>query len=117
MASCKTTLADITRSNLETAVCEMMKDTNPSTLRTYPYYSVAAQVPYLKKIDHPPHLDGSHLSPLDLDAKAYMKLCGFKSKDLMYQKHLDEYHEILDPKTVLDILDSKFIEGLRINNR
>ena len=45
MGSCKDTFAEITRANLESEVCEMMKYTNPSTLRTYPQYLLAAEVP------------------------------------------------------------------------
>ena len=44
-AAAKTLFADITRANLGSVVCEMMKYTNPSTLRTYPKYIVAAEVP------------------------------------------------------------------------
>ena len=39
-----------------------------------------------------------------------MKLCGAKSKDLINQQHLDDYHEIFDPQTVLDIVDSKYMD-------
>ena len=46
MRSCKNTFADITRANLESAVCEMMKYPKSSTLRTYPpQFLVAAEVP------------------------------------------------------------------------
>ena len=71
-----------------------------------------------EKEDHPLHLDDSHLSLLDLDAKAYIKLCGSKSEDLSKQKYLDDYDEILDLRKVLDILDSKFMNEVRmiINN-
>ena len=37
-----------------------------------------------------------------------LMLCGANSKD--QPKHLDDYHEILNPRTVLDILDSMYID-------
>ena len=64
---------------------------------------------FFEKEDHSAHLDDSHLSQLEFDAKAYMRLLGAKSKDLVNQKNLDDYHEILDQCTVLDILDSKYL--------
>ena len=74
---------------------------------------------FFENPDRPSHLGDSHLNLLDLDANSYMKLCGGKAKVLINQKHLDDYHEILDPRTVLDMLDSKYIDVVTriINNR
>ena len=62
MGSCKTILADITKANLESAVCEMMKDTNRSTLRTYILsfqwlLNVLKMEEFFEKEDRPAHLD------------------------------------------------------------
>ena len=65
---------------------------------------------FFEKEDHSAHLDDSHLSHLEFDAKAYMMLSGAKSKDIVNQKNLDDNHEILDPRTVLDILNSKYMD-------
>ena len=64
---------------------------------------------FFEKENCPVHLDDSHLSFLELDVKAYMRLLGAKFKALVNEKNLDDYHEILDPRIVLDILDSKFM--------
>ena len=119
MGSGNTTLSDITRANLETAVTEMMKDTNRSTLRTYILrfqwlLKFLKMEEFFENPDRPSYLDDSHLNLLDLDAKSYMKLCAGKAKDLINQKHLDDYHEILDPRTVLDMLDSKYIDVVTV---
>ena len=47
-----------------------------------------------------------------------MKLCGGKAKDLINQKRLDDNHETLDLRTVLDMLDSKYRDEVTriINN-
>ena len=48
--------------------------------------------------------------------RTILNLCGANAKDLINQ-NLDDYHEILHPRTVLDILGSKYmVEVTRIIN-
>ena len=51
-----------------------------------------------------------HIQPKGLKLQlGLQKLTGRLRGKICYKKNLDDYHELLDPCTVLDILDSKYM--------